>query len=138
MSSCPNASVAALTAASPRLRIAQIGHVNRGADVGNSTYSGGDFIQLRGIARDEAKMHAFTRQFNRDRGADAATGARDQRDFSVEPEFHSTFLFAFSAHDLLDKHAGIGHKEQLFTGFRAANHNEHRRPWQVRVMTDAT
>jgi hypothetical protein len=39
--------------------------------------------------------------------------------FSVQTEFHSEV----PPHLMLDKHAGIGHKEQLFTGFQAANHN---------------
>ena len=64
-------------------------------------------------------MHALTGKFHRDRGTDTPVGAGDQCDFLAQSKFHP----GVPPRIVLDKHAGIGQKEQLRTGIPAANQN---------------
>ena len=62
--------------------------MNSGADGGCIGDSGRDLLQFCQVSRDQADMDSLPREFGRDCRADATTGTCDQRDLSVQPEFH--------------------------------------------------
>jgi hypothetical protein len=62
-------------------------------------------------------------EFQCDRGAYVAVRSGEQRHFSIQAEFQPAFPRERSRACSLDKHAGIGQKEQLFTGFQVSNQN---------------
>ena len=58
----------------------------RAVAAGDGGDAGGDLIELGPVARGQAELYAFPRQFGSDRRADAAAGAGDQRDLAGEIE----------------------------------------------------
>ena len=90
-----------------------------GAHIGDGVNPALNLTQLLLIAGHEAEVHTLLRQFKSDRGANTTVRAGHDRAFSVQSKFHS----GVPRYPILDKHAGIGQKEQLFTPERHPNHD---------------